>query len=158
MSEISNFTIKTFPGGERVGIVGRTGAGKSSLLLALFLVVVCALVLRAGASLAAAGRRRLGAGPERGHSNVQGDRTMGIHAKPPAAFLDRLGEVFGFEPPRAHGVDTVGAIEAMLAGRGKVVIAMGGKFAAATPATRHLSARLQRVAVLVHRLTPCPRL
>src|SRR3546814_7025655 len=59
------------------------------------------------------GRPGAGACPVRGHSNVQGDRTMMIWERPPAAFLDRLQQVFGFEPPRAHGFDTVGAIEAM---------------------------------------------
>src|SRR3546814_11521788 len=60
---------------------------------------------------------------------------MMIWERPPAAFLDRLQQVFGFEPPRAHGFDTVGAIEAMLDGRGKVFFAMGGNFSTATPDT-----------------------
>lgn len=96
------------------------------------------------------GRPGAGACPVRGHSNVQGDRTMGIYEKPPAAFLDRLGEVFGFEPPREHGVDTVGAIEAMLAGQGKVFIAMGGNFAAATPDTAATWRALRQCALTVH--------
>src|SRR3546814_14910760 len=82
------------------------------------------------------GRPGAGACPGRGHSNVQGDRTMMIWERPPAAFLDRLQQVFGFEPPRAHGFDTVGAIEAMLDGRGQVFFAMGGNFATATTDTR----------------------
>src|SRR3546814_6507137 len=81
------------------------------------------------------GRPGAGACPVRGHSNVQGDRTMGIFERPAPAFLDRLQQVFGFEPPREHGFDTVGAIEAMLDGRGKVFFAMGGNFATATPDT-----------------------
>ena len=96
------------------------------------------------------GRPGAGACPVRGHSNVQGDRTMGIYEKPAPAFLDRLGQVFGFEPPRAHGVDTVGAIEAMLAGRGRVFIAMGGNFAAATPDTAATWAALRQCALTVH--------
>ncbi|MFN3304404.1 MAG: FdhF/YdeP family oxidoreductase [Roseateles sp.] len=96
------------------------------------------------------GRPGAGACPVRGHSNVQGDRTMGIYEKPPAAFLDRLGEVFGFEPPRAHGVDTVGAIEAMLAGRAKVFIAMGGNFAAATPDTAATWRALRQCELTAH--------
>lgn len=96
------------------------------------------------------GRPGAGACPVRGHSNVQGDRTMGIYEKPPAAFLDRLGEVFGFEPPREHGVDTIGAIEAMLAGQGKVFIAMGGNFAAATPDTAATWRALRQCALTVH--------
>ena len=96
------------------------------------------------------GRPGAGACPVRGHSNVQGDRTMGIHEKPPAAFLDRLGEVFGFEPPRAPGLDTVGAIEAMAAGRAQVFIAMGGNFAAATPDTAATWRGLRQCALTVH--------
>jgi molybdopterin-dependent oxidoreductase alpha subunit len=96
------------------------------------------------------GRPGAGACPVRGHSNVQGDRTMGIYEKPAPAFLDKLGEVFGFEPPRAHGFDTVGAIEAMLDGRGKVFIAMGGNFAAATPDTAATWRALRNCELTVH--------
>ena len=96
------------------------------------------------------GRPGAGPCPVRGHSNVQGDRTMGIYEKPAPAFLDRLGEVFGFEPPRENGVDTVGAIEAMLAGQGKVFIAMGGNFAAATPDTAATFRALRQCALTVH--------
>ena len=81
------------------------------------------------------GRPGAGSCPVRGHSNVQGDRTMGIWEKPPAALLDRLRDVFGFEPPRTPGVDVVESIKLMLSGRGKVFIALGGNFAAATPDT-----------------------
>ncbi|RZL36739.1 MAG: FdhF/YdeP family oxidoreductase [Rubrivivax sp.] len=96
------------------------------------------------------GRPGAGACPVRGHSNVQGDRTMGIYEQPAAAFLDRLGEVFGFEPPREPGFDTVGAIEAMLDGRGKVFIAMGGNFAAATPDTAATWRALRQCELTVH--------
>ncbi|MDN3919036.1 FdhF/YdeP family oxidoreductase [Roseateles violae] len=96
------------------------------------------------------GRPGAGVCPVRGHSNVQGDRTMGIYEKPAAAFLDRLGEVFQFEPPREPGVDTIGAIEAMLAGRAKVFIAMGGNFAAATPDTAATWRALARCELTVH--------
>jgi molybdopterin-dependent oxidoreductase alpha subunit len=96
------------------------------------------------------GRAGAGACPVRGHSNVQGDRTMGIYEKPAAAFLDRLGQVFGFEPPREHGYDTVGAIQAMLDGRGKVFIAMGGNFAAATPDTAATWRALRQCELTVH--------
>ena len=81
------------------------------------------------------GRRGAGLCPVRGHSNVQGDRTMGIEDKPAKAFLDRLQKVFDFDPPRAHGYDTVDSIQAMLDGKLKVFIAMGGNFAIATPDT-----------------------
>jgi molybdopterin-dependent oxidoreductase alpha subunit len=96
------------------------------------------------------GRRGAGACPVRGHSNVQGDRTMGIDEKPRPSFLDRLGQVFGFEPPRAHGHDTVGAIEAMRDGRVKVFIGMGGNFAAATPDTAATWQALRSCELTVH--------
>jgi len=96
------------------------------------------------------GRPGAGACPVRGHSNVQGDRTMGIYEKPAPAFLDKLGTVFGFEPPREHGYDTVGAIQAMLDGKGKVFIAMGGNFAAATPDTAATWRALRQCELTVH--------
>jgi molybdopterin-dependent oxidoreductase alpha subunit len=88
--------------------------------------------------------------PIRGHSNVQGDRTMGIDEKPSAAFLDRLGAAFGFEPPRAPGLDAVGAIQAMLDGRAQVFIGMGGNFAAAAPDTEATQRALSQCALTVH--------
>jgi molybdopterin-dependent oxidoreductase alpha subunit len=81
------------------------------------------------------GREGAGLCPVRGHSNVQGNRTVGIEEKPSQAFLDRLGRVFGFEPPREHGYDVVETIEAMLAGRIKVFMGLGGNFSIATPDT-----------------------
>ena len=79
------------------------------------------------------GRPGTGPCPVRGHSNVQGDRTMGITELPTDEFLDSLKRVFGFEPPREHGVNTVEAIQAMADGKAKVLLAMGGNFAGATP-------------------------
>ncbi len=81
------------------------------------------------------GRSGAGICPVRGHSNVQGNRTVGIEEKPSQAFLDRLGEVFDFEPPRHHGYDVVETIDAMLEGRIKFFIGLGGNFAMATPDT-----------------------
>ena len=95
------------------------------------------------------GKPGAGPCPVRGHSNVQGDRTMGIYEKPSADFLDRLGREFGFDPPREHGFDTIDAIEAMRDGRGKVFFAMGGNFAAATPDTELTHAALRRCALTV---------
>ncbi|TDB76297.1 FdhF/YdeP family oxidoreductase [Actinomadura sp. KC216] len=79
------------------------------------------------------GRPGAGVCPVRGHSNVQGDRTMGIWEKPKPEFLDALAAEFGFEPPREHGLDTVDAIRAMRDGRAKVFFGMGGNFVRATP-------------------------
>jgi molybdopterin-dependent oxidoreductase alpha subunit len=74
-----------------------------------------------------------GPSPVRGHSNVQGNRTCGIDHRPSPAFLDKLGEVCGFDPPREHGLGTVAAIEAMQRGEVKVFVALGGNFALAAP-------------------------
>lgn len=96
------------------------------------------------------GRPGAGVCPIRGHSNVQGDRTMGIDERPAAAFLDRLGAEFGFEPPRRAGLDTVGAIDAMLAGRARVFVGMGGNFAAAAPDTEATHRALRQCELTVH--------
>lgn len=85
----------------------------------------------------------------RGHSNVQGDRTMGIYEKMSDAWLDRLGSVFGFEPPRKHGYDTVEAIQAMHAGQASVFFALGGNFLSATPDTELTAEALRRCALTV---------
>ena len=79
------------------------------------------------------GRPGAGLCPVRGHSNVQGDRTMGINERPPAFFLDALERRFEFKVPRQHGHNVVEAIHAMLDGRAKVFIGLGGNFAQATP-------------------------
>jgi molybdopterin-dependent oxidoreductase alpha subunit len=88
--------------------------------------------------------------PVRGHSNVQGDRTMGIHDRPPKALLDRIQEVFGFDPPRNDGFNTVEAIHAMLDGRAKLFFAMGGNFLQATPDTERTAHALEACEMRVH--------
>jgi molybdopterin-dependent oxidoreductase alpha subunit len=102
---------------------------------------------------------RLGAGlcPVRGHSNVQGDRTVGIEEKPSKAFLDRLGQAFDFEPPRRHGYDVVETIQAMLEGKVKVFIGLGGNFAIATPDTPLTFDALRSCALTVHVTTKLNR-
>jgi molybdopterin-dependent oxidoreductase alpha subunit len=96
------------------------------------------------------GKPGAGACPVRGHSNVQGDRTMGIWERPPDAFLDNLGREFGFEPPRDHGLDTVDAIKAMHAGKAKLFFAMGGNFLSATPDTEYTADALHKCRLTVH--------
>ncbi|MEG1041038.1 MAG: FdhF/YdeP family oxidoreductase [Pseudomonas sp.] len=81
--------------------------------------------------------------PVRGHSNVQGDRTMGINERPPVALLDALERRFGFQVPRHNGHNTVEAIGAMLAGQAKVFIGLGGNFAQATPDTERTAQALR---------------
>ncbi|WP_440875966.1 FdhF/YdeP family oxidoreductase [Thalassotalea sp. PLHSN55] len=96
------------------------------------------------------GKKGAGLCPVRGHSNVQGDRTMGINEKPSAEFLDALAHTFSFEPPRAHGHNTVEAIEAMLAGKSQVFIALGGNFVSATPDTHITKQALSRCKLTVN--------
>lgn len=103
------------------------------------------------------GKPGAGACPVRGHSNVQGDRTMGIYEKPAPAFLDKLGAAFGFAPPREHGYDAVEAIRAMQYGKARVFFALGGNFAAATPDTEATWAALRRCALTVHVTTKLNR-
>ncbi|AIE03438.1 FdhF/YdeP family oxidoreductase [Klebsiella variicola] len=79
------------------------------------------------------GKPGAGICPLRGHSNVQGNRTVGISEKPSAAFLDSLQRVMGITPPRHHGHDAVKALEAMIAGDAKALICLGGNFAVAMP-------------------------
>ncbi|WP_011300213.1 FdhF/YdeP family oxidoreductase [Cupriavidus necator] len=102
---------------------------------------------------------RAGAGllPVRGHSNVQGDRTVGIEEKPDDAFLDRLKAAFGFEPPRDHGYDVVETIEAMLEGKVKVFIGLGGNFSTATPDTPRTHEGLRQCALTVNIATKLNR-
>jgi len=96
------------------------------------------------------GKPGAGACPVRGHSNVQGDRTMGIWEKMSDAFLDRLGAEFGFEPPRKHGFDTVDSIHAMKEGRAHVFIGMGGNFLSATPDTEFTADALRKCRLTAH--------
>ncbi len=103
------------------------------------------------------GRPGAGACPVRGHSNVQGDRTMGITSRPSPAFLDRLEQVFNIPMPRQPGLDTVAAIETMLAEPGKVFFALGGNFAAATPDTPRTYQALRNCALTVHVTTKLNR-
>ena len=96
------------------------------------------------------GRPGAGVCPVRGHSNVQGDRTMGIFERPAPAFLDALEKEFGFAPPREHGYDVVRAIGAMRDDKAKVFFAMGGNFVSASPDTDVTEAAMRRARLTVH--------
>lgn len=96
------------------------------------------------------GKPGAGTCPVRGHSNVQGDRTMGIYEKPRPEFLESLQQNFGFDPPREAGYDTVEAIAAMAEGKAKVFIAMGGNFLSATPDTQFTAEALRKCDLTVH--------
>jgi molybdopterin-dependent oxidoreductase alpha subunit len=95
------------------------------------------------------GKPGAGVCPVRGHSNVQGDRTMGIWEQMPESFLAALDRHFGIASPRKHGYDTVNAIRAMRDGHAKIFIGMGGNFASATPDTAVTEAALRRCALTV---------
>ena len=95
------------------------------------------------------GRPGAGISPIRGHSNVQGDRTVGIDEKPSQAYLDRVRDVFGFEPPREHGHHTVESVAAMEDGTAKVFIGLGGNFVRAVPDTDRSYAAMRKLALTV---------
>ncbi|MGW9113595.1 FdhF/YdeP family oxidoreductase [Microbacterium sp. NPDC055683] len=96
------------------------------------------------------GRAGAGVCPVRGHSNVQGDRTMGIFERPSESFLAALDEEFSFTAPRAHGYDVVAAIRAMRRGAVRTFFAMGGNFVSATPDTAVVEAAMASVDLTVH--------
>jgi molybdopterin-dependent oxidoreductase alpha subunit len=96
------------------------------------------------------GKTGAGTCPVRGHSNVQGDRTVGIWERPTDKLLDSIQKNFGFDPPRAHGYDVVAAIKAMYEGRASVFFAMGGNFLSATPDTLYTAKGLRRCGLTVH--------
>ena len=96
------------------------------------------------------GKEGAGTCPVRGHSNVQGDRSMGIWEKPSKQFLDTLATTFGFEPPRKHGVDVVQAIALMHKEPGKYFISLGGNFLSAAPDTDYTTKALEQTQLSVH--------
>lgn len=97
----------------------------------------------------AIGKPGAGTCPVRGHSNVQGDRTMGIWEKPKDSFLDALDKEFGIQSPRDHGYDVVDAIRAMRDGKVKLFLAMGGNFVSATPDSQVTGEALQNTEMTV---------
>jgi len=103
------------------------------------------------------GRPGAGPSPIRGHSNVQGDRTMGVWEQMPDSFIDKLSGEFGFDAPRAHGLDTVETIRAMRDGQIDVFFALGGNFVAATPDTSLSEKVMKNCALTVHVATKLNR-
>ena len=95
------------------------------------------------------GKPGAGTCPVRGHSNVQGDRTMGIYEKPSPEFLNSIKTVFGFNPPVKNGYDTVESIHAMYKGNVKVFMALGGNFLSATPDTKYTAEALKKCQLTV---------
>jgi molybdopterin-dependent oxidoreductase alpha subunit len=103
------------------------------------------------------GKPGAGICPLRGHSNVQGDRTVGITETPTAAMLDRIEKRFGFKPPSAHGHAAVAALEAMIAGRSKVLISLGGNLAVAMPDPAQCYPAMRNLDLAVHIATKLNR-
>ncbi|NNM78541.1 FdhF/YdeP family oxidoreductase [Sphingomonas sp. ID1715] len=107
-------------------------------------MVVNLLLLRGNIGKAGAGICAV-----RGHSNVQGQRTVGITEKPELAPLDKLKEIYGFEPPRREGLTTVKACEAMIAGKVKAFVALGGNFIRAAPERPQVEAAWRKLRLTV---------
>lgn len=107
--------------------------------------------------LGALGRESAGLCPVRGHSNVQGDRTMGVFEKMPEWFMANLEQEFQFQAPRKHGYDVVAAIKAMHEGKARVFYALGGNFLQASPDTEYTGEALRRCNLTVHICTKLNR-
>jgi len=103
------------------------------------------------------GKPGAGICPLRGHSNVQGDRTVGITEKPGAVLLDRIEQTFGFRPPARHGHDAVAAMQAIADGRSKALISLGGNLAVAMPDPEACFAAVRGLELQVHIATKLNR-
>ncbi|MDR7005149.1 FdhF/YdeP family oxidoreductase [Paraburkholderia strydomiana] len=103
------------------------------------------------------GRPGAGVCPVRGHSNVQGNRTVGITEKPSAALIDGVERAFGFRPPADHGHDVIATIDSMIRGDAKVFVALGGNFAAAVPDWVRVQAAMRKLDLTVHIATKLNR-
>jgi len=137
-------TVREVLGAKRIVVCWAMGMTQHRNSVATIREVVNFLLLRGNL-----GRPGTGVCPVRGHSNVQGDRTMGIYEQMPASFLDALRDEFAFEPPRERGFDTVDAIRALRDGQAEVFVAMGGNFVAATPDTAVTEAAMRRTRLTV---------
>ncbi len=96
------------------------------------------------------GKPGAGTCPVRGHSNVQGDRTVGVFEKPSQELLDSIEKYYGFRPPQEHGLDTVKSIKAMHEGKAKVFFGLGGNFLSATPDTNYTAEAMRKCSLTVH--------
>jgi len=130
---------------ERIIVAWAMGLTQQPYAVAAIQEVVNLLLLKGSI-----GKPGAGALPVRGHSNVQGDRTMGIWERMEPAFMERLGREFGFQPPAGHGYDVVESVRAMHAGKVKVFFAMGGNFLSAAPDTEYTAEALRRCQLTAH--------
>jgi molybdopterin-dependent oxidoreductase alpha subunit len=108
--------------------------------------LICDLLLLRGNM----GKEGAGICPLRGHSNVQGNRTVGITEKPSAAFLEKIEQVFGFKPPEHHGHDAVATMQAMIDGQSKALLCLGGNFAVALPDSEQCFPAMKTLDLSVH--------
>lgn len=129
---------------ERVIITWAMGLTQQKKAVATIKEIINLLLLRGNL-----GKPGAGASPIRGHSNVQGDRTMGIWEQMPPQFLDALAREFHFDPPRKHGVDVVDSVRAMRDGAIKVWVGLGGNFIGAVSDTAVVEAAVRRTALSV---------
>ena len=97
----------------------------------------------------ALGKPGAGVCPVRGHSNVQGDRTMGVWERPHEPYLNKLQSVFGFNPPRENGYDVVESIKAMHAGKAKVFVSLCGNLLSAAPDTEYTAEAMRNTRLTV---------
>jgi molybdopterin-dependent oxidoreductase alpha subunit len=149
--QIEDFTTEVIRS-ERVVVCWAMGLTQHRNAVATIREIVNFLLLRGNI-----GRPGAGACPIRGHSNVQGDRTVGIWEQMPDAFLDKIRDEFGFDPPREHGWDTVDSLRAMRDGKVEVFMGLGGNFAAATPDTALTEKLLSQLKLTVHIATKLNR-
>ena len=129
---------------ERVIITWAMGITQQKKGVATIKEIINLLLLRGNI-----GRPGAGASPIRGHSNVQGDRTMGIWEQMPPAFLDAIEQEFGFDPPRKHGIDVVQTIEGMRDGRIRFFLAVGGNLVSAISDTNAAEAAFRSTEMTV---------
>ncbi|MDO5753813.1 FdhF/YdeP family oxidoreductase [Arthrobacter sp.] len=143
LEEIDELTARYLKA-DRVIVTWAMGLTQQKKGVAAIKEIVNLLLLRGNI-----GKPGAGASPIRGHSNVQGDRTMGIWEQMPPVFLDAIEEEFGFNPPRAHGADAVQTIQGMRDGDMKVFVAMGGNLVAAISDTHAAEAAMENVEMTV---------
>lgn len=137
---------------ERVIIAWAMGVTQQRQGVATIKEIINLLLLRGNI-----GKPGAGASPIRGHSNVQGDRTMGVWEQMPDSFLDALGAEFGFDPPRDHGVDAVNGIRALDEGRIKVWVGLGGNLLGAISDTNLAESAMRRTRLSVQMSTKLNR-
>ncbi|WP_336658672.1 FdhF/YdeP family oxidoreductase [Leucobacter sp. USHLN153] len=148
IDELANRYINS----ERVIIAWAMGITQHRQGVATIREIINLLLLRGNM-----GKPGAGASPIRGHSNVQGDRTMGVWEQMPDSFLDALGKEFGFDPPREHGVDSVQGIRALDQGKIKVWMGLGGNLLGAISDTNLAESAMRKTQLSIQLSTKLNR-